>query len=132
MISVRESMSTNVHSIGADQPLEVAHAMMRKHGIRHLPVLRGGKLAGMLSDRDLRFLESFPGVDPSQVRVEEAMSLDVYAVEPSAALADVASTMAEHKYGSAVVIEGGKVVGMLTTTDLCRILAALLRGSRQR
>lgn len=129
MITVREAMTTAVHSVGAEQPLSVAHEMMRKHGIRHLPVLHGGKIVGVVSDRDLRFLESVQEIDPARVKVEEAMSTDAYTVGPADSLAKVAREMAEHKYGSAVVLDGGKVVGILTTTDLCRTLAALLERS---
>ena len=127
-ITVRETMSSSVHSIGVDQTLDVAHEMMRKHGIRHLPVLRAGSIVGVVSDRDLRFVEALSDMEPARTRVEEAMSTDIYAVGPNDLLADVASTMAEHKYGSAVVMNAGKVVGMLTTVDLCRALARLLRA----
>ena len=126
-VAVREYMSALPHSIGSDQTLGVAHAMMRKHSIRHLPVLAGGKLLGLVSDRDLRFIETFKDVDQNQVRVDEAMSVDVYQIEPRTPLARVASEMAERKLGSAVVMEGPKVVGILTTTDICRALADALR-----
>lgn len=127
MISIRDYMSTIPHSIGADQPLSVAHAMMRKHQIRHLPVLDGGKLVGIVSDRDLRFIETLKDVDPEAVHVDEAMSTDVYRVEPSMPLARVAAEMADRKLGSAVVIDNGHVLGIVTTTDLCRALAEVLR-----
>jgi acetoin utilization protein AcuB len=107
--------------------LSVAHAMMRRHSIRHLPVLKGGKLVGLVSDRDLRFIETLKDVDPEKVSVEEAMATDIYAIDPSDPLAKAASEMAERKLGSAVVMQQGKIVGILTTTDICRALADLLR-----
>jgi acetoin utilization protein AcuB len=125
--TVGNYMSASPHSIGADQTLALAHSMMKKHGIRHLPVLSAGKITGILSDRDLRFIESFRDVDPNKVKVDQAMSLEVYTVEPSARLATVAAQMAEQKVGSAVVMRGGEVVGVLTTTDLLRALADVLR-----
>ena len=125
--TVGEYMSTAPHSIGADQPLSLAHEKMRTLGVRHLPVLSAGKIVGILTDRDLRFLESFPDIDPRGVHVEEAMSTEVYSVDPNASLADVATTMAEKKYGSAVVMRGDEIVGVLTTTDVCRALGELLR-----
>jgi acetoin utilization protein AcuB len=60
--------------------------MMRRYQIRHLPVLREGKLVGMLSQRDLHFMETLSGVDPEKVPVGDAMSTDTYTVGPRAAL----------------------------------------------
>ncbi len=124
--TIQKHMTTSPHSIGQGQTLARAHAVMSEHQIRHLPVLEGGKLVGMLSDRDLHLVESLDGVDPAKVLVEDAMSSTIYAVAPDAALDDVVSTMAEHKYGSAVVMQNEKVVGIFTTVDACRTLAELL------
>jgi acetoin utilization protein AcuB len=121
-------MTTSPHSIGKEQTLDRAHEVMRTHRIRHLPVLEGGKLVGMVTERDLHLVETLRDVDPSKVTVEDAMATHVYAVEPDAALDVVAETLAEHKYGSAVVIQNGKVVGIFTTNDACRALAELLHS----
>lgn len=126
--TVQKYMTTAPHSIGPDQPLAVAHKMMREHHFRHLPVLQGGKLVGMLTDRDLHLVETLKDVDPAKVFVEEAMSTNPYSVAPDAPLDEVAATMAEHKYGSAVILQNGKVVGVFTTVDACAALAELLRG----
>ncbi|MBL8955789.1 MAG: CBS domain-containing protein [Myxococcaceae bacterium] len=119
-------MTTSPHSIGVDQSLKHAHVLMREHHIRHLPVLDGGKLVGMLTDRDLRFIETFKDVDPTLVKVEEAMSSEVYSVSPEAQLDEVVREMAQHKYGSAVVMQNQKVVGIFTTVDVCKAFAELL------
>ena len=124
--TIQKYMSTSPHSIGIDQPLTRAHGMMSEHGIRHLPVLHGGKLVGMLTERDLRLVESLKDVDPSKVTVEDAMSGVVYSVSPDAQLDEVVRTMGQHKYGSAVVMQNSKVVGIVTTVDVCRALAELL------
>lgn len=126
--SVSKYMTTSPHSIGVEQTLARAHAMMREYAIRHLPVLHGGKLVGILTDRDVRLLESFTDVDPATTSVEEAMSSVVHSVGPDAPLDEVVATMAEHKYGSSVVIQNGKVVGIFTTVDVCRALAELLHS----
>ncbi len=123
---IQKHMTTAPNSIGVEQTLARAHHFMREHGIRHLPVLHGGKLVGMLSDRDLHLVEAMAGVDPEKVLVSEAMSSTVYAVTPEQPLDEVVSTMAEHKYGSAVVMQNEKVVGIFTTVDVCRTLAELL------
>jgi acetoin utilization protein AcuB len=125
---VHEYMTPTPLTIGADQTLSHAHAMMREHGIRHLPVLVGGKLEGILSDRDLSLLETMRDVDPARVTVEEAMTLVVYTVAPDAPLDEVADHMADHKIGSVVVLTGGKVSGVFTAVDGLRALADVLRG----
>lgn len=125
--TIQKFMTTSPHSIGLDQPLAVAHRMMHEHEIRHLPVLSGGKLVGMLTERDLGLVESLNGVDPNQVKVDDAMSTTVYAVAPTAQLDEVVSEMAAHKYGSAVVMQNEHVVGIFTTVDVCRALADLLQ-----
>jgi acetoin utilization protein AcuB len=120
-------MTTTPHSIGGDQTLATAARMMREHRIRHLPVLSGGKLQGLLSDRDLKLVETFRDVDPQTMTVEEAMVESPYCVAPDAPLDEVASTMARDKHGSAVVMQNQRVVGIFTTVDACRALAELLQ-----
>jgi acetoin utilization protein AcuB len=122
---VRDFMSCAPHSIGRDQPLSLAHERMRASGIRHLPVLEGGKLVGLLSQRDALFVETLRDVDPATVPVEDAMSVDVYVTSPDASLVEVASTMAEHKYGCAVVMDGSHLSGIFTTVDALRALIRL-------
>lgn len=124
--TISKYMTTSPHSIGAEQTLASAHALMRENHIRHLPVLQGGQLLGMLTERDLHLVETLRDVDPTKVTAEEAMSTTIYSVSPTAPLDEVVSTMAEHKYGSAVVMDNGKVVGIFTTVDVCQALAALL------
>ncbi len=125
--TIQKYMTTIPFSIGPDQPLSRAHTMLREHNIRHLPVLSGGKLVGILTDRDLHLIETLKDVDPEKVTVEDAMSQMPYSVEPDASLDEVAAEMAEHKYGCAVIVQNNKVVGVFTTVDACRALAELLR-----
>jgi acetoin utilization protein AcuB len=126
--TVQKYMTTTPHTIGLDQPLILAHVMLREHRIRHLPVRSGGRLVGMLTERDLALIETLKDVDLHKMTVEQAMSSDVYEVSPDAALDEVADEMAAKKYGSAVVVQNGSVVGILTTVDVCVALAELLRG----
>jgi acetoin utilization protein AcuB len=126
--TVQKYMTTSPHTIGADQTLAQAHALLKQYKIRHLPVLKGSELLGMLTERDLALIETLRDVDPHTIQVEEAMSTGVYTVSPEAKLDEVVGEMAEKKYGSAVVVQNGKVVGILTTVDVCCALAELLRG----
>lgn len=124
---VDKYMTTSPHTIGLDQPLSQAHSMMAKYKIRHLPVLAGGTLVGIITDRDLHLIETLKGVDPTQVTVEDAMTPSPYSVSPQAGLDEVAAEMAAHKYGCAVIMDNNHVVGVLTTVDLAGALAEVLR-----
>lgn len=124
--TIQKYMTTQPHSIGQDQPMAVAHTMMRDLKIRHLPVLNGGRLVGLLSDRDLNLIETLRDVDPNKVTVEDAMTSNPYFVAPDALLDDVVGEMAEHKYGCAVVMSANQLVGIFTTVDACRSFAELL------
>lgn len=125
---VRQYMTPAPFTIGPKQSLTTARQLMLEQGVRHLPVLDGGRLAGLLSERDLLLVESMPSVNPTVVRVEEAMAQDVFAVGPDEPVADVAGTMVDRKIGSAVVMEDQHVVGVFTTIDALQALRGLLRG----
>src|SRR6185369_17259753 len=103
-----------------------AHELMRAHHIRHLPVLHGGKLIGLVSERDLHLVETLKDTDPERIPVEEAMTQDVYTVAPKTPLREVVREMAGRKLGSAVVVEGTKVIGVFTTVDALEMLGEVL------
>lgn len=125
-VTIAERMTRTPQLIGSEQSLESAHRLMRKHRIRHLPVLHGGKLIGVVSERDLHLVETFHDVNPARVRVEEAMTQDVYAVPPKTPLKEVVREMAQRRLGSAVVVEGSRVVGIFTTVDALDALDGML------
>lgn len=123
---ISKYMTTAPHTIGADQPLAKAHSMMREYRIRHLPVLKAGTLIGLLSDRDLALVESLKDVDPEKVLVEEACSQEVYKVGPQAKLNDVCDEMVRHKYGSVLIVDNNKLVGIFTWVDALAAFSELL------
>lgn len=123
---VQKYMTYMPKSIGFDQTIQQAHEFMRKLHLRHLPVLKGGKLIGILSDRDVNLIQSFKDVNPEQTLVEEACTFDPYTTSPTASLSSVVSEMAEKKYGCALVVDNGKLVGIFTETDAYKALAELL------
>ena len=124
-LRMADVMTREVHSIGISQPLTIAHELMRKHHVRHLPVVDHGKLVGVVTQRDLYFLESLDGLELAETNVEEAMSQDVYKVGPSDRVHDVAKVMSAKHYGCAVVMDGRKVAGIFTTVDALNALARL-------
>jgi acetoin utilization protein AcuB len=119
-------MTPAPYTIGRDQTLTAAHRMMRDHRVRHLPVLEGGKLVGVVTQRDLHLIETLRDVDPDATTVDEAMTMDVYVTDPATPLEEVAATMADHKYGSAIIIDRGKIAGVFTTVDALHALASIL------
>jgi len=123
---IRKFMTTSPHTIGFDQTMAHAHEVMRKYRIRHLPVLKAEKLVGVVSDGDLHLVETLRDVDPAKVRVEDAMTDEVYTVAPDTPLDEVVKEMARHKYGSAVVVDNHRVVGVFTTVDACQAFADML------
>lgn len=126
--TLKRWMTPLPHSIGKEQPLAVARRIMKEHGLRHLPVLEGAKLVGVLSDRDLYFLESVSGVDPETEPVEQGMSQDVYHVAPDTPLREVIAEMEKRRLGCAIVVDRASVVGIFTTTDALRLVGHLLDG----
>ena len=95
---------------------------MRELNVRHLPVLDGGQLVGVLSERDIQFIESFESLDAEEIKVDDAFSNEVYAVESNTEVRQVCSDMAERKLGSALVLENKKLVGIFTWIDALRYL----------
>ena len=124
--TVQKWMSTNPTTIERTATLERAHALMRAEQIRHLPVVDGAQLVGVVSQRDLHLIETLGGVDVREVRVEEAMSSHPYVVAPNAPLDEVVAELAERKIGSAVVVQNAKVVGIFSTVDAMRAFAELM------
>ncbi|ABC81097.1 CBS domain-containing protein [Anaeromyxobacter dehalogenans] len=125
--TVQAFMTIGPVVIAPERTLADAHRLMRERGIRHLPVVDAGALVGVVSQRDLYLLETLRGVDPEQERVREAMTPEPFAVPPDASLDEVAEHMAEHRLGSAMVVDRGVVIGLFTTVDALRALAALVR-----
>lgn len=123
---ISKYMTTQPHTIGAEQTLAKAEVLMREFQIRHLPVLHGGKYVGILTDRDLKLVESFKDVDATKITVDEAYSPDPYSVSPEAPLDEVCREMASHKYSCVLVVDNKKLVGIFTWVDALTAMSELL------
>jgi acetoin utilization protein AcuB len=98
--------------------------LMAKHGIRHLPVLDGAKVVGVVSERDLAIAEALVPEDWENFPLAEAMTPKPYCVGPETPLCEVAAVMADNKYGCALVVgSNGEIVGVFSTVDAMRVLA---------
>jgi acetoin utilization protein AcuB len=111
------------YSVDVASPLSAARAMMREHEIRHLPVTEGGRLVGVLTER-----ESALASRPEGARVGEARIQEAYTVELTEPLDRVLLRMARDHLGSALVVKRGKLVGIFTVTDACRLLGEVLQA----
>jgi acetoin utilization protein AcuB len=125
-LPIENYMSSVLILIEPTQTIAEAARLMRQHEIRHLPVIKHGKVVGILSQRDVHLIETLEDVDPARVAVEEAMTEKPYVVDPEEPLHVVATEMAKRKIGSAVVAHGDKLQGLFTTTDALLALAALV------
>lgn len=123
--TVGEVMTPAPFTVDREARLSDAHALMRKLRVRHLPVVSGGALVGVLTERDALVVESIAGADDDE-RVGDAMTPAVYTTTIDAQLRDVARVMAAEKYGCAIVMDAGRVRGIFTSTDALRYLVANL------
>lgn len=130
MPTVQDYMSREVRFVAPEETLARAQALMRELRIRHLPVLDGTRLIGVLSQRDVYLMETLKGVVPGEVPVSDAMRGEPWCVGPDATLEDVALAMWRDKKGAALVVEGERLVGIFTRTDALRALTELLAGER--
>ena len=122
---VRNYMTASPLTIGHDQPVALAYKLMREHHIRHLPVLDGGQLVGIISLSDLR-LTQIEGLNANMVTVEEAMTEEPFTASPDDSLEQTVRTMIEKKYSSAIILEKNVVSGVFTTIDGMKALVELL------
>ncbi len=135
---VGERMSRPVISITRDMPIHDALALFKKEKIRRAPVLKDGKLIGIVSDKDL--LNASPSQVTSlsvwemnymlsKITVKEVMTREVLTVQADTPIEEAARLMADNKIGGVPVMKADKVVGMITETDLFKIFLELM-GAR--
>lgn len=127
-------MTAFPYSVAITAPVSEAIEFMRQKNIRHLPVTEDGKLAGVISDRDIKLVlgPDFAYPDPDKLTIGEAMVRESYIVDLEEPLDQVLAHMAEHHIGSAVVTRQGKLAGMFTTSDACKHFAEFLREQFRR
>lgn len=137
---VGERMSRPVISVSPDAPINEVLVMFRKEHIRRAPVIKNGKLVGIISERDL--LNASPSSATtlsvwelnyliSKVTVKDVMSKKVISIDTDTPIEEAARIMADKKIGGLPVTSAGKIVGMITETDLFKIFLELM-GARQK
>jgi len=137
-MEVRNWMKSNVHTV---KPLDsVLHAreLMATHRVNQLVVVVDGRLVGIVTDRDLR--DAFPsafdapvlgrrkakpsGTDPRELTVEMTMTPQVITIGPAAPMREAAALMRRHRIGALPVVDGGKLVGIVTRSDVLECFVA--------
>jgi acetoin utilization protein AcuB len=117
------------HFADTDAGVVEVERLMDEHRIRHIPVQQGGRVVGIVSQRDLyRVVNRFlPNTDKAHIRARDIM-VDPYVVAFDTPLNEVALEMAKRHIGSAIVLHHEKLAGILSATDICRILAEILES----
>jgi acetoin utilization protein AcuB len=137
---VGERMTRDPVVIHDDTPIDEAMKIMRDNKVRRLPVLNDkGALVGIVSERDLLYASPSPATSLSiheihylisKITVDEVMIKDVITVSEYTPLEEAARIMADNKIGGLPVVSNGKLVGIITETDLFKIFLELL-GARE-
>ena len=125
---VSDVMQTSFASIGVDDPLDLADTTMQLGRIRHLPVVDGDRLVGMVSHRDLlaaslskvlEFEDESRRTFLRSVQAGEVMTSEVFSIPAQTSIRDAARTMVKHRIGCLPVVDAdGKPIGLVTETDL--------------
>lgn len=136
---VKERMSQPVITVKPELPIMEAMNLMKQENIRRTPVIDSGRLVGIISDKDL--LNASPSDATSlsvweinyllsQITVKEVMTREVITVDETTPIEEVARIMADNKIGGVPIMRNGRVVGLITETDLFKIFLELM-GARE-
>jgi len=138
---VRDRMSTKPVTVLDDTPITDALRTMRQSEVRRMPVLdESGKLVGIVSEKDLLVASPSPvsSLTVSEVHyllnhllVSELMSRDVITVGPDTPVEEAARIMVDYKIGGLPVMEGDRLVGIITETDVFTVLLEMF-GAREK
>lgn len=124
--TIADVMSTDVETVNADEDLVLADQLMRRNRFRHLPVVRAGKLVGLITHRDLlraqaKLLTQIgSGEQAVSLAVGDMMTTDVRTVAPDTSARDAAALLLDHKVGCFPVVRDGELIGIVTEADFLR------------
>lgn len=131
---VRDCMTANPITITKDTPIFQALEIIQNRKVRHLPVTRDGRLIGLVTERGLLKVSPSPASTLSvyelnyilaKVTVSEAMIKNPITIGPGAPIEEAALVMRDHKVGCLPVVEGDRLVGILSQTDMVEALVRL-------
>lgn len=126
MITVGDFMTRDLVTVKESDDLALAESILRLGAIRHLPVVREGRLAGLVTQRDL--LRSAAHRAAATTRAGDIMVREVVAVRPGTSLVQAARIMLANKFGCLPVTEeDGRIVGIITESDFVRFAADVVQ-----
>lgn len=116
--------------VEANDNVAEVERLMNEHHIRHIPVQQEGRVVGIVSQRDLYHVVDrlLPNTDKTRIRACDIMVDEPYIVAFDTPLNEVAFEMATRRIGSAIILHHEKLAGILSATDICRILAEILES----
>jgi CBS domain-containing protein len=138
---VREVMSTDVEVVDRNDTLHAVEERMATKRIRHFPVLEQGDVVGLVTQRDLfkAAMSSTMGYGAKaqqaflqSVRVKEIMVYPVVTISPETSVAEAVDMLMQQGIGCLPVMEAGRLVGILTKTDLLRCLRTMSAAEEKR
>ena len=125
-------MSTDIIALNRTDDLERAELLFKRHKIRHIPVVTGEVIIGMLSYTDLLRISFADAVDESETdidtlvynmfTIEQVMAKNITSVTSETSIKDVAKILASEEFHALPVVDDGILVGIVTTTDLINYL----------
>lgn len=116
---VKEAMNRNVKTIRPGDTVKNAAQLMNENRIGSLVVVSGtGEIVGIMTERDILADVVAAGKNAEDVKIEEIMTKNIITISPEKSLEDAADLMTENKIKKLPVVEGGKLVGIITATDL--------------
>jgi acetoin utilization protein AcuB len=119
---VEDIMRRNPVTISPQEILAAAEAVMLREGMRQLPVVENGELVGIVSERDLRAHSGYL----ERTKVDAAMTYSALTVAPTDTALSAAHLLIERKFNALPVVENGRLVGIVSRTDLLQLLVSLL------
>jgi CBS domain-containing protein len=132
--TVRDIMMPEVTTLGRNDSLQLAKDIVTLGRVRHFPVLDDGKVVGVVSQRDLyraslgsvmKYGEKAQRAFLEGIAVKEVMSGPPITIAPHASVQEAARLMMEKKIGCLPVLEGSKLVGIVTETDMLKLVAEM-------
>lgn len=131
-VPVSTIMTSNVVKLNLKDDLTKAESLFKKHHIRHIPVVSGNKIIGMLSYTDLLRISFADAIDDDEEEVdvtvynmfsvEQVMARKLVVVSPETPIKEVAEILSKNEFHALPVVEGDLLVGIVTTTDLIKYL----------
>jgi CBS domain-containing protein len=135
MQTVGELMTRDLITLTETQNLSQAEELLRLHRIRHLPVVRGGKLVGLITHRDLLRAAAQRSKDPAlqPLWASDVMVRDVRTVHPNTPTREAVKLMLDNKYGCLPVVgSDGELLGIITEADMVRFAQHLIEDLDRR